>query len=121
MLRKLPLLVIIILSLINPVQAVEIKENRASWVCYDWSTWYNSENPEWKIVTISEHRYFYGVSHMVNYQLEGENLIIHDEFYKLDYTIYDFKNSGLYFHFWEEGQTPVRNYKFLWDNSHILF
>jgi hypothetical protein len=117
MLRKLLLSAIIILSLINVGQAVEIKENRAAWVCYDWAVWYNSENPEWKIVTISEQRFFYGVSHMVNYQLEGENLIIHDEFYKLDYTIYDYKNSGLYFHFWQNEQTPVRNYKFLRANS----
>jgi hypothetical protein len=115
MLRKLLLLGIIILLSINPSSAVEIRENKEAWTCYDNSINYEKLNG-WDCVTISENQYFKGVSHMVNYQLEGENLIIHDELYKMDYTIYDYKNSGLFFHFWFDVK-PVRNYKFLWDNS----
>ena len=93
-----------------------IVENRAAWVCYEHSVNYEKLNPSWDCITISQNRYFKGVSHMVNYQLEGENLNIHDEFYGLDYTIYDYKNSGFYFHFWLDVK-PVKNYRFLWDNS----
>lgn len=53
---------------------------------------------------------------MVNYQIDGNDLIIHDGLYQWDYTIYDYKNSGYFFHFWKDVK-PVRNYKFLWDNS----
>lgn len=117
MLKRLLILVLLITASINTAAAVCIKPNYEAWTCYDWSTYYESSNPEWNIVTISEHRFFYGVSHMVCYQLDGKDLIIHDEFYHLDYTIYDYENSGLYFHFWKEDQTPVRNYRFLRANS----
>ena len=115
MLRKLLLSVTLIFLLINPVTAVSIRENKEAWTCYDYSIDFEKTN-KWDCVTISEHQYFKGISHMVNYQIEGENLNIHDGLYQMDFTIYDYKNSGLFFHFWLDTK-PVRNYKFLWDNS----
>lgn len=93
-----------------------IVENREAWVCYEHSVNYEKLNPSWDCVTISDTKYFKGYSHMVNYKFEGNNLEIHDEFYQRDYTIYDYKNSTYYFHFWFDVK-PVKNYKFLWDNT----
>lgn len=84
--------------------------------CYDESVRYEKEHPEWGCVTMSDNQLFHGTSHMVNYQVEGENLSIHDELYGLDYTIYDYTNSGVFFHFWGN-ETPVRVYKFLRPNN----
>jgi hypothetical protein len=115
MLRKLLLSVILIFLLINPVSAVTIRENKEAWTCYDYSIDYYKSNPDFPPVTISDNQYFKGVSHMVNGKLEGNNLIVHDGLYELDYIMYDYKNY--YFcHFWYNTK-PVRNYKFLWDNS----
>ncbi len=92
-----------------------VRPDKDLWVCVDYSTNYMRENPEWKCVSMSNNIYFKGISHVVNYQLEGENLNIHDEMYGIDYTIEDYKNSGICFHFWEN--EPIRNYKFLRVNN----
>jgi hypothetical protein len=104
------------LLLASPVSAVEIRENPLAWTCYDISTTFENNNPEWDCVTIGTDQYFKRNSHMVNYQIDGKNLEIYDGFYLIAYTIYDYQNTSEFYHFWHES-TPVRNYKFLWDNS----
>jgi len=89
-----------------------IRENKERWVCYDHSVNYEKLNPEWDCVTISQNQYFRGISHMVNYKLDRDNLTIHDEFNNINYTIPNYKTSGYYFHFWRN-DTPVRNYKIM--------
>ena len=110
------LIVLLSCAVITRAEPVII-ENRNSWTCYDWSTQFKEDNPEWGILTMSNNIYFKGVSHMVNYQLRGNDLLIHDQLYQWDYTIYNYSTSGICFHFWGENETPVRTYKFLRVNT----
>lgn len=97
--------------------------SQESWTCVDYSTHYKQENPDWNIMTISNHQLFKGISHMVNYKLLGTNgtITIHDGLYDVDYTYSGWWNEiGVYYHFWTPDETPVRNYMFLRDNRNYI-
>jgi len=116
--KKTSLFICLIL-LLPPSAAAQplniVRPDSSTWVCVDFSTDYMRHNPEWKCVSISSNQHFQGVSHVVNYQIEGQNLTIHDEMYKLDYTLYNYTESGQYYHFWP-GE-PIRYYHYLSPNS----
>ena len=73
-----------ILFLISPASAsiAIVRDNPDAWTCVDYSISYTLENPEWGLVSISSHPDFRGVSHMVNYQLNGTALKIHDGYHE---------------------------------------
>lgn len=117
--RKLLIFITLVtFLLVSPAKAGFdiVRPDKSLWVCVDYSVSFERNNTAWDCVTISENQYFKGVSHMVNYQVDGENLTIHDGMYGYDYTIYNYVDSGLFFHFWKD-QEPIRNYKFLRANS----
>ena len=92
-----------------------------SYVCYDYSVNFMQHNPDWGCVTMSDQRFFYGVSHMVNFKIGDNNSIdIHDGMWGLNYTIENIHNNTRYYHFWPKNSTPIRTYKFLRDNRNEL-
>lgn len=93
-----------------------VRENKDYWNCVDYSVSFMRENPEWRCVTVSDHKYFKGVSHIVNYRvIEEDTIEIKDNMFETNYIISGFENDTLYYHFWE-GE-PVRNYKMLRANN----
>lgn len=111
----------LILLFISPAQAVQvIPKAQDDFTCFDYSIAYAKENPDWGIVTISDNQWFWGLSHMVNYQFtENNTLMIHDGLYQYDYELYDWQGVQFY-HFWLENEIPCRDYKVLQDNSHLF-
>ncbi len=87
--------------------------------CYDFAVSFQSENPGWGIVSLSTNQQFRGVSHIVNYQVEGDTLVIHDGMYLADYEIPNYQDESGFFHFWIN-ETPIRYYDTLSDNRNIL-
>jgi len=58
---------------------------------------------------------------MVNYQVyENGSLNIHDGMWGMNYTLENWQNGTRYYHFWLNGVTPVRTYRYLWDNRNEL-
>ena len=87
------------------------------WTCYDYSIEFEKNNPDWDCVTIGKHRFFYGTSHMVNYQFYTDTqIIVYDSLFDNMYLINNWRWDYDYYHFWL-GDTPLRNYRFLLDNS----
>ncbi len=109
------------LLLISPASAFDIvREDRDSWVCVDYAVDYARNNPGWGVVSISNHPYFTGVSHMVNYRIiDNETMLIHDEMYNAEFEVHNWQFSGEYYHFWID--EPIkRNYKRLLDNRELV-
>lgn len=93
-----------------------VRENKEYWNCVDYSVSFMRDNPERGCVTVSSNKYFKGVSHIVNYRIVGDGTIeIKDNMYETNYILCGFENDTLYYHFWQ-GE-PVRNYKWLRENS----
>ena len=114
------LLILVLLTAMTPVVAATnidiVRENKEYWNCVDYSVSFMRNNPEWGCVTVSEHKYFKGVSHIVNYKvLEDGKIEIKDNMFETNYIVCGFENDTLYYHFWE-GE-PIRNYKMLRANS----
>ena len=111
-----------LLLLVIPCSATPyIVPNSQKLTCYDYSTNYHVEHLDWGRVTISNNPYFRGISHMVNYLvIDNETLKIHDGLYNADYVYSGWNDDGLYYHFWFNGSSPWRNYKFLYDNREEL-
>lgn len=106
------------------VGALEQTVNRSDrvdyWTCYDYSVDFEKNNPEWDTVTISKHKFFYGVSHMVNYQMyDDAKMIIYDGLYDNIYWVNNWQWDYNYYHFWLDS-TPVRNYRYLLDNRGVV-
>ncbi len=113
--------IILIFLLIMPASASfnPIRPNKEAWTCYDYALNFSESNPDWGIVTISDHPRFY-VSHVVNYQqVDNNTLRIHDGMYECDYMFSGWKNSG-YYHFWPGNCTPRRYFIRLLDNRYLL-
>ena len=110
-------------AMLQPAAAVQIipaSEDR--WTCVDYSRNFAARNPDWGIVTMANDQLFRGGSHMVNYKIDPNNpdmLLIHDGLYNADYNFGGWYSYGFY-HFWLKGETPVRNYIFLRDNSDVI-
>jgi len=105
-----------------------VRPNKSAWVCYDYSINYAREHPEWGVVTMSDNPNFYGISHMVNYKIVNGTMLIHDEMN--DYNCYfRFDNrttnnpyyEQTYYKFYTVNETPLRNYKYMVDNSETFF
>lgn len=107
------------------VDTLEHNINRSErvdyWTCYDYSVDFEKNNPDWDCVTISNHRFFYGVSHMVNYQFyTNTQMIVYDGLLDNMYHINNWKWDYDYYHFWFDC-TPWRNYRYLLDNREVVF
>jgi hypothetical protein len=124
MLRKILLLSIAFSLLATTALATEmIPKDETSWTCVDYSYDYHRQHPDWGFLTISySDHLFRGMSHMVNYKLanNGTVLLIHDGMCDADYEFGGWYLSGYYFHFWQPNETPVRNYRFIRDNSDLI-
>lgn len=103
-----------------------VRPDEDMWSCYDYSINYARDNPEWGVVTLSNNPCFYGVSHCVNWKIDGGELCIYDVMYDVRST-YPIDRESLkecngcfdncYYKFWSADETPLRNYKRLYDNS----
>jgi hypothetical protein len=105
-----------------------VRPDKSTWVCYDYSIDYSRNHPEWKIVTMSGNSGFRGVSHMVNYKMVGDFMLIHDEMYGNNlYFRYDRRTTDnpyyeeAYYHFYDVNETPLRMYMYMADNSETFF
>ncbi|MFA6887827.1 MAG: hypothetical protein WCQ65_12765 [Fermentimonas sp.] len=97
-----------------------VRPNKEAWTCYDYSINYSECNPEWGVVTMSNHPHFHGYSHVVNYQYVNNNTLrIHDGLYNLDYNYTGWQYNG-YYHFWPDGSIPKRTFIRLLDNRYLL-
>lgn len=103
-------------SLIRP-------ERVDGWDCVDYSFNVFEHDPEWKLLTISRTRNFCPKSHMVNYQfLDNTTLIIYDGLIDNIYTISNYQwDCQDYYHFWLDGEQPVRHYRRLYDNKNAIY
>lgn len=101
-------------SLIRP-------ERISKWDCVDYSFKVFDDNPEWKLVTISQTRDFCPKSHMVNYQFfDNTTLVVYDGLLDNMYTINNYQwDCRNYYHFWLEDEIPVRHYVRLFDNREM--
>jgi hypothetical protein len=91
------------------------------WSCFDYSTHFAAENSDWGIVTMSQNQWFRGVSHMVNYKnVTADSMEIHDGLYGQNYTLYDWQDQKMFFHFWKKESMPVRNYRVMQDNRYEI-
>lgn len=97
-----------------------VRPNQDYWTCYDYSIDFARNNPEWGIVTMSDNPFFFGISHMVNYKIDGDLMYVHDGLYGDNYIYSGFEYSPEYFHFWDKNQTPLRTYIFLTDNRNVI-
>ena len=101
-------------------QTVNRSDRVEYWTCYDYSVDFEKNNPVWDCVTISNHRFFYGVSHMVNYRMyDNTTIIIYDGLLDNMYYINNWQWDYDYYHFWLDG-TPWRNYRYLLDNREVV-
>jgi len=106
------------------IDSLEQNINRSErvdyWTCYDYSVDFGKNNPDWDCVTISNHRFFYGVSHMVNYQMhDNTTMIVYDGLLDNMYWINNWQWDYDYYHFWLDN-TPWRNYQYLLDNREVV-
>ena len=113
------------LFLVHPVSAFDpVRPDKSDWTCYDHSISFAAEHSTWGIVSISAHPYFRGISHQVNYRFLNGTLIIYDPMYRSityfdsveDARAYNGDYRHVYFHFWNENETPKRYYRLLRDN-----
>ena len=93
--------------------------------CLTLSLEYQSENPEWGILLISDNYWFRGLGHYVNYQFDDDKDIhIHDEMYNLNWSgrgwqysgEYSFTTGHQYYHFFID-ETPTRRFTFMKPNA----
>lgn len=108
----------------NYVDTLEQNINRSErveqWTCYDYSVDFEKNNPEWDCVTISNYKFFYISSHMVNYQMyDNTTMIVYDGLLDNLYYINNWQWDYNYYHFWLDS-TPWRNYRFLLDNRGVI-
>ena len=105
------------------VDSLEHNINRSErvehWTRYDYSVDFEKNNPDWDCVTINNHRFFYGVSHMGNYQMYDNTMIVYDGLLDNMYYINNLQWDYDYYHFWLDS-TPWRNYRVLLDNREVL-
>lgn len=105
------------------IDSLEQNINRSErvdyWTCYDYSVDFENDNPDWDCVTISNHKFFYGVSHMVNYQFYDGRMIIYDCLFDNMYYVNGWDITRDYYHFWFNDM-PLRNYRYLFDNRGVL-
>jgi hypothetical protein len=106
------------------IDSLEQKINRSErverWTCYDYSVDFEKNNPDWDCVTISNHKFFYGVSHMVNYRMyDNTTMIVYNGLLDNMYHINNWQWDNDYYHFWLDS-TPWRNYRYLLDNRGVL-
>jgi len=112
-------IVVILMHLINPVGAVSIIKSQNPDTCYDYSMNYSELNPDWKVLAMSDNKFFLGSCHYCNYRYVDKDVIeIHDGLYDMNYTFVGWQLSG-YYHFWMN-ETPVRNYCRLYDNRNAV-
>lgn len=101
-------------------QNINRSERVERWTCYDYSVDFEKNNPDRDCVTISNHRFFYGISHMVNYQIyDNTTMIVYDGLLDNMYYINNWQWDMDYYHFWLNS-TPWRNYRYLLDNSEVV-
>lgn len=101
-------------------QNINQSERVEQWTCYDYSVDFEKNNPDWDCATISNHRFFYGVSHMVNYQMYSDTqMIVYDGLLDNMYYINNWQWDIDYYHFWLDS-TPWRNYRYLLDNREVV-
>jgi hypothetical protein len=101
-------------------QTVDRSERVERWTCYDYSVDFENNNPDWDCVTISNHRFFYGRSHMVNYQFyTGAQMIVYDGLLDNLHYVNNWQWDTDYYHFWLDS-TPWRNYRYLLDNREVV-
>ena len=89
--------------------------------CVSLTVKYCNENPEFIPCSVSGHRYFRGLSHMVAAKIvDNETILLHDPL--LGYDSYGNNwmiDQTTFYHFWID--EPVkRNYKFLMDNREMV-
>lgn len=105
---------------VSLASAIKVVPDDKLQTCYDYAVNFSATHPDWGCVTISQNKYFKGISHMVNYQvLVGGGLLIHDGMNNADYATYGWRNCNQFYHFWLCTR-PVRNYLFLQDNSQLI-
>ena len=94
--------------------------------CLDYSLEYQSSNPEWGILLISDNYWFKGLGHYVNYQISAEKvLFIHDDMTGADYSAWGWQYNGeysftqyhKYYHFFVNGEEPTRRFRFMKPNA----
>ena len=92
------------------------------WDCVGYSLDFAEHNPEWGVVTISRTPDFCPTSHMINYIMyDVDRLIIYDGLLDNMYYINGWQwDTSDYYHFWIDGEQPVRTYGRLIDNRGVV-
>lgn len=106
-----------------------VRPNQDYWTCYDHSINFARENPDWGIVTVSNHPHFKYGAHMVNYKIENDTIHFYDSTWSNETKQYDYyvnidnrKTDNPYFRpcyykFNSPEKTPIRQCILLRDNS----
>ena len=124
------LVCLISIVLIIPVSAVGQYEYvvppKELWTCFDHTMHYSQNNPEWGVVLMSKHPQFRGCgnSHMVNYQIVDDALLIHDEQRNWDYKIFGWEFDSdvfKYYHFYVNGEIPTRHFRYKLPNAEEVY
>lgn len=112
---------LVILSTTAAATPYVIPVSKADWTCYDYSVDYHNKHSDWGMVTIGG-RFFKTDSHIVNYKIlnNGETLLIHDGLNNAEFPCYAWYKTGQSYHFWVNGEKPVRTYKYLKDNRDVI-
>lgn len=89
--------------------------------CVSLTVKFCNDNPEYIPCSISNNRYFYGLSHMVAVKIiDDDTILIHDELRGFD-TNGDnwYIDQSTFYHFWID--EPIkRNYRYLLDNREMV-
>lgn len=98
-----------------------IPTSKDKWTCYDYAVDYHKKNSDWGMVTIGG-PFFKTNSHIVNYKVlnNGETLLIHDGLNNAEFPCYAWYKTGQSYHFFVNGEQPVRNYKYIRDNRNVI-
>ena len=97
--------------------------------CLDYALEYQSLNPEWSILLISDNYWFRGLGHYVNYQIdENKVLYIHDGMTGADYSAWGWQYNGeysftqyhQYYHLFVN-EEPQRRFRFMRPNAMEIY
>ena len=108
---------VMITMFVTSLAVTVVPKSENSYTCYDYSTEYVKEHPDYICITLSQNQWFHHVTHIVAGKLNSDgSLNIHDGLLQTDYTLYGWQKYQ-YYHFWYDNKTPIRNYVVMQDNT----